>query len=105
MQTQSTITVTVRNATAPFNIHADFTALTNDPEMYDVFPDSSSPDSISATSWDVPNENTVQWTDITHPAYDVGDAVIVSFWVVNTENNMQFFIEQVLLRKNVNSWY
>ena len=103
-QTESTITVTVRNATAPFDIHADFIGLTNDPEMYDVFPDYSSPDSISATSWDVPNENTVRWTDITHPAYDEGDAVIVSFWVINTENNMQFTTERVFLRSDADNW-
>ncbi len=104
-QTQSTITVTVKNATAPFDIHADLTALTNDPDMYDVFPDYSSPDSISATSWGLTNENTVQWTGITHPQYSGGDAVIVSFWIINTENNMQFFTERVFLRKNANSWY
>jgi len=104
VQTQSTITVTVKNATAPFDIHADFTALTNDSEMYDVFPDSSSPYSISATSWDVPNENTVQWTNITHPVYVVGDVVIVSFWVCNTENNLHFFAERAFSRRNINTW-
>ncbi len=104
-QTQSTITVTVKNATAPFDIHADLTALTNDPDMYDVFPDYSSPDSISATSWGLTNENTVRWTDIDHPTYGGGDAVIVSFWIINTENNMQFFTKRVFLRKNANSWY
>jgi len=103
-QTQSTITATVRNATAPFDIHADLTGLTNDPDTYDVFPDYSSPGSISATSWDVPNETTVRWTDITHPAYGEGDAVIVSFWVINTENNMQFSTERVFLRLDADLW-
>jgi len=97
VETQSTITVTVKNATAPFDIHADLTALTNDPQMYDVFPDYSSPDSITATSWELPNSNTVRWTNITHPVYDRGDAVIVSFWVHNAENNMQFFAEECYL--------
>ena len=105
VRTQSTVTVTVRNATAPFDIHADFTALTNDPEMCDIFPDYSSPDSIGATSWSVPNENTVGWIDITHPEYNGGDAVIISFWVRNTENNMHFFTQRVFLRRNANSWY
>ena len=105
VQTQSTITVTVKNATAPFDIHADFSGLTNDPDMYDVFPDYTSPDSISATSWDVPNENTIRWTNITHPAYAAGNAVIVKFWVRNTENNMQFFTERVFLRNTANAWY
>jgi len=104
-ESTSTITVTVKNATAPFDIHADFTGLTNDPETYDVFPDYSSPDSISATSWDVPKENTVRWTDITHPPYIEGDVVIVSFWVINTENNMQFFTERVFLREDEDFWY
>jgi hypothetical protein len=105
VQTQSTITVTVKNATAPFDIHTDLTDLTNDPDKYDVFPDYTSPDSISATSWDVPNENTVRWTNIEHPAYVAGHAVIVKFWVVNTENNMQFFMERVFLRNTANAWY
>ena len=100
----STITATVKNATAPFDIHADFTALTNNPEWYDVFPDSSSPDSISATSWALPNENTATWTSIAHPPYSGDNVVIVSFWVINTENNMRFFTSRLFSRKNVNSW-
>ena len=28
----------------------------------------------------------------------------MSFWVINTENNMQFFTERVFLRKNANEW-
>ncbi len=104
-QTQSTITVTVKNTSAPFDIHADFSGLTNDPDKYDVFPDYTSPDSISATGWDVPNENTVRWTNITHPEYAGGDVVIVSFWVINTENNMHFFISRVFNRRNASSWY
>lgn len=105
VQTQSTIMVTVMNATAPFDVHADLSGLTNDPYMYDVFPDYSSPDSISASEWGVPNENTVNWTNITHPQYAAGDAVIVKFWVINTENNIGFFTERVFLRNGVNSWY
>jgi len=77
--------------------------------MYDVFPDYASPDSITATSWAVPNQNTVRWTNITHPEYDKGDAVIVSFWVINTENNMQFFTSRVFSRQdnkdNKENWY
>jgi len=105
-QTQSTITVTVKNATAPFDIHADLTGLMNNPAMYDVFPDDSSEEDypITATSWDVPNETTVSWTNKTHPAYAGGDAVIVSFWVINTENSMQFFTERVFLRQDADLW-
>jgi hypothetical protein len=105
VQTQSTITVTVRNATAPFDIHADLTALTNDPTKYDALPDYSSPDGITATSWNVPNENTVRWTNITHPTLAGEAAVIITFWVRNNENNMQFFTSRIFIRKNANSWY
>jgi len=114
-KTHSTITATVKNATAPFDIHADLSVLVDsilvdDVEMYDVFPDSSSEDSdpITATSWDVPNENEVYW-NITHPAYEKGVDIIVSFWVINTENNMQFFTSRVFSRKqnkdNKENWY
>ena len=105
VQIQSTITATVKNTTAPFDIHADLTALTNDPEMYDVLPDYSSPDSITATSWSLPNENTVRWTNITHPEFISEAVVILSFYVRNTENNMQFFTSRLFSRKNVNAWY
>lgn len=105
VQTQSTITATVKNATAPFDIHADLSGLTNDPDMYDVFPDYSSNNSISSTSWAVPNQNTVRWTNITHPAYVANDAVIVKFWVRDTENNMWFSTERLFLRNTANAWY
>ncbi len=105
VQTQSTITVTVKNATAPFDIHADLSGLTNDSDMYDVFPDYSLPDSISATSWAVPNTNTIRWTNITHPAYAANDYVIVKFWIRNTENNMWFSTERFFLRDTANAWY
>ena len=104
--THSTITATVRNATAPFDIHADFTALTNRPEMYDVFPDYSSEEEypITATSWELPNETTVQWTNIEHPDFPDKDSLIVSFWVINSENNMQFLTERVFVRKKHSEW-
>ncbi len=105
VQTQSTITATVKNATAPFDIHADLSELTNDPDMYDVFPDYSSNNSINSTSWAVPNQNTVRWTNITHPAYVANDYVIVKFWVRNTENNMWFSTERFFLRDTANAWY
>jgi len=101
-KTHSRITATVKNVTAPYDIHADLTALTNDPEMYDVFPDDSPP------SWVVSRVNEVSW-DITHPAYEAGVDIIVSFWVINTENNMQFFTSRVFSRKqnndNQENWY
>ena len=98
----SMITATVKNVTAPYDIHADLTALTNDPVMYDVFPDDS------PTPWVVSSENEVSW-DVTHPAYEAGVDIIVSFWVINTENNMQFFTSRVFSRadnkNNKENWY
>ncbi len=103
----STITATVKNVTAPYDIHADLTAFTNDPEMYDpekydVFPDDS------PTSWMVSAENEVSW-NITHLEYQSGYNIIVSFWVINTENNMQFFTARVFSRKenknDTKNWY
>ncbi len=103
-KTHSTITVTVKNATAPFDIRADLANLTNDPEMYNVMPDYSSPDSISATSWELPNENEVRWTDIEHPEYDGDVTIIVTFFVRNTENNMQYFAIRAFDRQGATSW-
>ena len=103
-KTHSTITVTVKNATAPFDIRADLANLTNDPEMYNVMPDYSSPDSISATSWELPNENEVRWTNIEHPEYDGDVTIIVTFFVRNTENNMQYFAIRAFDRQGATSW-
>jgi len=104
--TSCTLEATVKNATAPFDIHADLTDLTNDPAMYDVFPDYSSEAEypITATSWEVPNQTTVRWTAITHPQYLGGSAVIMSFSVYNTENNMEFFTSRIFMRANNNQW-
>lgn len=104
-QTSSYLQATVRNATAPFDIHADFTALTDDPEDYDVFPVySSDPDClITAISWE-PDETTVRWAAVTHPAYIKGDVVIISFTVYNTDNKMEYFTSRLFLRKNPNHW-
>jgi FlaG/FlaF family flagellin (archaellin) len=102
-KTHSTITATVKNVTAPYDIHADLRVLMNNPAMYDVFPDASS------TPWVVSSENEVSWEDITHPAYEAGVDIIVSFWVINTENNMQFFMSRVFSRAqnndNQENWY
>ena len=102
--TSCTIEATVRNITAPFDIHADFTDLTKDPAMYDVFPDYSSPESTTATSWAVPNENTVRWTAITHPRYLGNSVITISFSVYNTENNMEFLTSRLFRRANNNFW-
>ena len=104
--TSCTIEATVQNVTAPFDIHADFTDLTKNAEMYDVFPDySSEPEyPVTATSWEVPNETTVRWTAITHPQYLANAVVIISFSVYNTENNMEFITLRIFRRANNNFW-
>jgi hypothetical protein len=103
-RTHSTITATVRNATAPFDINADLTALTNDPATYAVLPDYSSPDSITAPSWALPNENTVRWTNFTHPEAAQNEGYIISFRVTNTVNNMQYVVSRVFIRHGTVSW-
>ncbi len=102
--THSTITTTVWNATAPFDIFADLTHLTDDHLAYQVLPDSSTPDLISATSWSLPNTNTVSWTAIEHPDYDPGDAIFVSFWVYQTQDFMQYYTVRVFTRQADKSW-
>ncbi len=102
--TSATIEATVNNVTAPFDIHADFTDFTKDPLMYDVFPDYSSPDSTTATSWAVPNQNTVRWTAISHPRYQGNSVIIISFSIYNTENNMEFVTSRLFRRANNNQW-
>ena len=102
--TSATLEATVRNATAPFDIHADFTDLTKDAAMYDVFPDYTSPDSTTAVSWEVPNENTVRWTAVSHPQYLANAVIIITFSVYNTENNMEFVTSRLFRRANNNFW-
>ena len=103
-QTHSTITATVRNATAPFDINADLTALTNDPATFAVLPDYSSPLSITATSWALPNENTIRWTNFTHPAAVQNEGYVISFRVTNTVNHMQYVVSRVFIRHGQVSW-
>jgi FlaG/FlaF family flagellin (archaellin) len=102
----STITATVQYVTAPYDIHADLTAFGDpaafDPELYDVFPN------VSPTPWVASAQNNVSWV-ITHPAYSAGIDISVSFWVINTDNNMQFFTSRVFSRldnkNNKENWY
>jgi hypothetical protein len=99
----SIINATVKNVTSLYDIHADLSDLTKDPLQYDVQPDYSSPDSITADSWYLPNENNVGWS-VMHPEYNTSDAVTVTFWVVNTENNMQFYTTRVFYRGSTTKW-
>ncbi len=97
-KTHSNITATVKNVTAPDDIHADLSDLTKDPLQYDVQPDYSSTDDINAVSWDLPNNNTVKW-NTSHPDYNANETVAVKFWVVNTKDNMQFYTTRVFVRQ------
>jgi hypothetical protein len=101
--THSIINATVKNVTSLYDIHADLSDLTKNPLQYDVQPDSSSPNSTTEDSWYLPNENEVGW-DVVHPEYNTSDVVAVTFWVVNTENNMQFYTTRVFVPKNNNKW-
>ncbi len=104
--TNSTITATVKNVTAAYDIHADLSAFSNpaafDPELYDMFPN------VSPTPWVASAQNDVSWV-ITHPAYEAGIDIIASFWVINADNNMQFFTSRVFSRSqnkdNKENWY
>jgi len=104
-KTKSQITAIVKNVTAPYDIHADLTDITKNPELYDVQPDWSYPDDINADNWSLPNINLVNWSNIVHPEYDVGQGVIVTFWVVNTENGMQFYTSRVFIRQSKAHWF
>ena len=71
--------------------------------MSDVQPDYSSPNSATEdSSWDLPNNNAVGWS-VVHPEYDVRDVIAVTFWVVNTENNMQFYTTRVFVPTSDNA--
>lgn len=104
-RTHSTVTATVRNVTAPYDIHADLNDLTKNPTKYDMVPDYSSPGSIAASSWSMPNENTVKWTNYSHEDYDVGKAIAITFWVYNTTLRQQFYTTRVFIRKSDKTWF
>ena len=104
--TTTTITATVKNATAPFDIHADLTDLTQDVLMYDEQPTSilTAGYSIEDASWDVPNEIEVAWEAIVHPQYDVGTVVSVSFTVYNSVLDQRYFRTAVAWRQAQKKW-
>ncbi len=110
-KTVSTITATVKNATAPFDIHAGLDELTGDPLKWDVLPDYSShvaglgSGSITAASWPTPNENIVKWTNITHREYAPGESVMVGLWVYNSELNREYYTQRVFTRASASAWY
>ncbi|MEE9198921.1 MAG: hypothetical protein V3U26_03895 [Dehalococcoidia bacterium] len=98
--THSTIIATVRNTSAPYDIHADLNDLSRDPSKYDMVPDYSSPDDIMAQSWSQPNENEVRWTNILHQDYEIGQAIAITFWIYNTDLRQQFYTTRVFIRKS-----
>jgi hypothetical protein len=106
--TYSNITATVKNATAPFDIHADLTDLTYNPAQYDVPPDYSFNESypINAASWNLPNNVTVRWIDINHSAvtYKKNDPAVVGFRVCNSENEMEYYTLKTFIRGGGTFW-
>lgn len=103
-KTHTTITATVKNATAPYDIHADLTDLTSDVLKFDVAPTYSSPDSITAGSWAVPNSNTVKWEEITHPEFAPGEPVAVTFWIYNSALTQQYSMTSITVRLSGDNW-
>jgi len=102
----TTITATVKNVTAPFDIHADLTDLTGDVLMFDEQPTSilTAGYSIEDDAWDVPNEIEVAWESISHPEYQVGTVVSVSFTVYNSVLDQRYFRTAVAWRKSQKAW-
>ncbi len=98
-KTLTTITATVKNVTAPFDIHADLTNLTKDVLQYDV-PPTRSP----AVPWEVPNGPfDVEW-DITHPEFTVGTPLAVTFWVYNSVLDQRYMTTAVTYRASASDW-
>jgi len=96
-RTHSNIIAIVKNVTGPSYIHADLTGLSRDTNSlaYNV-----QPDYFPSNNWSLPNSNTVRWSSIEHPDYDVGSTVSIALWVVNPTNNMQYYTERTYTRKN-----
>ncbi len=95
-KTHSNITITVNNVTGPSYIHADLTGLTRDidPLAYNVHPDY-----FLTSNWNLPNSNTVRWSFVEHPDYHNDDIVSIKLWVVNPDNNMQYYTERTFTGK------
>ena len=111
--TYSNITATVKNATAPFDIHADLVDLTEDSSKYDVPPDYSFNESyypINAASWNLSNNVTVRWVDIDHSTVNYGpgatqkSVAVVGFRVCNSETGMEYYTLKTFMRQDKNSW-
>lgn len=102
----TTITARLKNVTAPFDIHADLTNLTKDMLMFDEQPTASTDPlyPINASSWDVPNEVTVKWENITHPEFAVGTPLAVTFWVYNSVLDQRYIITAVTYRASSSDW-
>nr|AAU84354.1 conserved hypothetical protein [uncultured archaeon GZfos9D8] len=102
---RSIINATVKNVTAPLDIHASLADLTMDPTQCDVQPDWSYPNSIDDVSWSLPNSPNVSW-DVSHPAYKQGGArttATITFRVENIGSGAEFTTIKVFYVKN-NVW-
>ncbi len=103
-KTSTTITATVKNVTAPFDIHADLTTLTKDVLQYDVRP--TWPKAVS-WGWDPSNGNgpfKVEWDVINHPEFANGTPLAVTFWVYNSVLDQRYMTTAVTYRADDKSW-
>ena len=102
---RSRINATVKNVTAPLDIHASLADLTKDPTQCDVQPDWSYPNPIEDVSWSLPNSPDVSW-DVSHPAYKQSGAnttATITFRVENIGSGAEFTTIKVFYVKN-NVW-
>ncbi len=103
-KTSTTISATVKNVTAPFDIHADLSTLTKVVLKYDE-PPTRSP--AVPWDWDVHNGNgpfDVEWENITHPEFAVGTPLAVTFWVYNSVLDQRYMTTAVTYRADDKSW-
>ncbi|MEK7353585.1 MAG: hypothetical protein AABZ77_03650, partial [Chloroflexota bacterium] len=104
--TTATITATVKNATAPFDIHADLTDITGNLLKFDVLPDYSNDPAfpIDAGSWNTPNQVQVKWRIFTHTQWEQHTVKGVVFTVYNNVLDQRYVRTQIFRRSNNNAW-
>ncbi len=105
--THSTITATVMNVSAPFDIHADLTDIMSITTAFDVLPDTVTTlgYAMSDSSWQVPNGPIeVQWTEFEHPDYQTQSVFVIVFTVYNSVLDQQYMGMKIARRGNAKDW-
>ncbi len=105
--THSTITATVMNVSAPFDIHAELTDITGDPTTFDVLPDTiiTGGYAMNDTSWIVPNGPIeVQWTEFAHEDYPQSSVFVIVFTVYNSVLDQQYMGMKIARRSTSSDW-